>query len=302
MDFIKKHCLFCQDKEDLVELYPQTFTDQDLTPEVFSARRITEHFHYAIVRCRNCGLVFSREILPDEILSRLYSQSNVTFGEYMDIIRRDYWRSLAPFMDGVHRGEALEIGCSTGFFLEELLAQGFQDVCGCEPSIEAKEMAGTCVRGNITSGFFKEGLYENRRFDLVCSFQTLDHLGDPVKVIRISNDILKPGGLAYFITHNVDGLQAKILGEKSPIIDVEHVYLFNKVTLRRLLEMTGFEVMDVSNVRNSYPLEYWLKMFPLAKTVKNVMRNSFKRLGLSSVPVPLKAGNIYIVGKRRHDL
>ena len=136
-----KHCIFCGNNEKLKELYPRNFTDKDLNPAVFSARRDTDRFHYKIVRCQNCGLIFSREVLPEEELSRLYSQSAVTFDEYTAIIRRDYLRPLKPFLDLVNKGSALEIGCSSGFFLEELLMQGFKEVHGCDPSLEAKEKA-----------------------------------------------------------------------------------------------------------------------------------------------------------------
>lgn len=296
--YVTKHCLFCGENEKPRQLYGRTFADGDLTPEVFSARRATEHFHYAIERCENCGLVFSREILPDDILGHLYAQSKVTFAEYTDVIRRDYWRCLEPFMEGRTKGSALEIGCSNGFFLEELLARGFKQVYGCEPSVEAKEMAHASVRNNIASTFFKGGMYEKGSFDLVCSFQTLDHLNDPLAVVREVHKILKPTGLAYFITHNVDALQARLLGEKSPIIDVEHIYLFNRQTLRLLLERAGFQVLTVSSVINSYPLDYWLRMFPLPAWTKSVLRKTTVALGLGTMPLPLRAGNVFIVAQR----
>lgn len=298
MTFLTKHCLLCGANERIQELYPRTFSPEDLTPEVFSARRVTEHFHYAIVRCLNCGLIFSREILPDETLASLYAQSTVTFAEYTDIIRRDYWRCIAPYLDGSPKEAALEIGCSNGFFLEELLSRGFGTVAGCEPSIEAKARSSPAVRDAITTEFFREGLYGRETFDLVCSFQTLDHLSDPVSVLRTSRDILKPGGLVYFITHNTDGLQAKLLGEKSPIIDVEHIYLFNKRTMRRLLDQCGFEVLAVSDVKNNYPLDYWLRMFPMAGRRKDRLRALFRSIGLGSVAVPLRAGNMFVVARR----
>ncbi len=195
VNYIRKHCLFCGSKEDVEELYPQTFRFEDLTPEVFSARRSTEHFHYTIVRCRNCGLVFSRDILSDDVLAHLYTQSKVTFAEYTEIIRKDYWRCLGPHVRHIEKGVALEIGCSSGFFLEELLSRGFTDVYGCEPSLEAQRMASPAVQKNITVGFFRDGMYQANTFDLVCSFQTLDHLSDPLEVLRIAHGVLKPGGI-----------------------------------------------------------------------------------------------------------
>ena len=297
MNYIKKTCLFCGENENLTELYPQTFREEELTPEIFSARRQTEHFHYQMVRCKNCSLVFSKKILSDEVLLQLYSQSKVTFDEYTDIIRRDYIRPLAPFLSKNPGQSALEIGCSSGFFLEELLERGFQNVYGCEPSAEAKAKASPRVRENIFSGFFSGGLYEKNSFDLVCSFQTLDHLSDPLEIVEACHDVLKPGGLAYFITHDVDGVQAKILRDKSPIIDVEHVYLFNRKTLRKLFERTGFETLEVADMKNSYPLDYWLKMFPFPRKWKSLILDLSSRSGLGSLQWPFAAGNICLIGK-----
>lgn len=298
MDFIHKRCLFCTDHELIEALYPQTFSIDDLTPEVFSARRTTEHFHYAIVRCRNCGLVFSRDILPEETLSRLYAQSTVTFAEYTDIIRKDYWRCIESHLSSGNKGAALEIGCSSGFFLEELMDRDFEKIYGCEPSVKAKEMARPDVGPCITAGFFTDNLYAPDMFDLVCSFQTLDHLTDPLAVLRAIYRIVKPGGLVYFVTHDVDAFQAKLLGKKSPIMDIEHIYLFNKSTLRRLLETTGFNVLEIAGLRNSYPLDYWVKMFPLPTGVRNSARKMLKRLGIGPLRLPLRAGNIFVAGKK----
>lgn len=300
MEYIEKKCLFCgekekeQEEEKVEELYPRNFQDSDLTPEVFSARRRPDHFHYRIVRCGSCGLVFSREILPQAELERLYSQSAVTFNQYAPVIRRDYWRFLRPYIDRIERGRALEIGCSNGFFLEELLAQGFQEVYGCEPSYKAKAEAAKSVQNNIFSGVFKTGVYERDHFDLVCSFQTLDHLADPAEAVRITREILKPGGLAYFITHNVDSFQARLLRENSPIFDVEHIYLFNKKTLARLFEKSGFEIVTVGNIKNSYPLEYWLEMLSLDK-----LSAAAKVLKVGNVRLPIAAGNIGIIAYAR---
>jgi SAM-dependent methyltransferase len=299
-EYIRMHCLFCRDRERIDDLYPQTFAPEDCTPAVFSARRSTEHFHYAIVRCRNCGLVFSRDVLPEETLTDLYSRSTVTFADYTDIIRHDYWRCIEPHMPSIGgRGAALEIGCSSGFFMEELLDRGFREVYGCEPSIEAKSRARPEVREHITTGFFTGDRYAPETFDLVCSFQTLDHLSDPLDVLRSIYRIVKPGGLVYFVTHDVEALQAKLLGGASPIIDIEHMYLFNKSTLRRLVETAGFEVPDVSGIQNSYPLDYWVKMLPLPERVRRVARKVLDLSGLGPLRLPLQAGNIFLVGRKR---
>ncbi|MDQ3003581.1 MAG: class I SAM-dependent methyltransferase [Fibrobacterota bacterium] len=293
---IVKHCLFCADDSCLRDLHPQNFKDEDLNGRIFSARRVTEHFHYKMVKCVNTGLVFSREILPEEELKTLYAESEVTFSEYTDIIRTDYWRPLESFSASLRKDAALEIGCSSGFFLEELQQQGVREVHGCEPSLEAKAKAADSVKQRIHTGFFTGGTYPDDTFDLICSFQTLDHLSDPLDMLKACIEKLRPGGLIYIIVHNMDGLQARIFGERSPIIDVEHVYLFNPRTLTLAVEKTGFETLGCFPIMNSYPIGYLTTHAPLP--FKKQINSLFKLLGLSQVRIPLRLGNIGIVARK----
>jgi SAM-dependent methyltransferase len=294
--YLSRACLFCADDACLEELYPRNFRDGDLTPEIFSARRVTEHFHYRMVRCRRTGLLFSREILPDEVLERLYAGSKVTFGAYARILREDYWRPLAPRLGGLPRAAALEIGCSSGFFLEELKARGFRDVRGCEPSREARERAAPEVREGIRTGFFTDSAYPDGTFDLVCAFQTLDHVADPLAVLRTCLAKLKPGGLIYLIVHDAEALQARLFGEKSPIIDVEHIYLFNRRTLALAAARAGFAAPETFPILNSYPLEYWVTHAPLP--FRKAIHGALKAIGLHALRVPLRAGNIGLIARR----
>lgn len=294
--YVTKSCLFCGSDACLRDLYPRNFRDEDLHAGVFSARRVTEHFHYRMVRCARTGLVFSREILPEEELGRLYAGSKVTFGRYAGIIRKDYWRPLEPFLETAARGRALEVGCSSGFFLEELLERGFQDVAGCEPSLEAKAMAPDPVRNRIRTGFFADLAFPDAAFDLVCCFQTLDHLSDPLAMLGTCRRKLKPGGLLYIIVHDVDSLQARLFGDRSPIIDVEHVYLFNRRTLALAVEQAGFRALETFPIRNSYPLEYWIDHAPLPG--KGLLRAALRALRLDQARLPLRLGNIGILARK----
>jgi len=294
--YLEKHCLFCGGDTCSRELYPRNFRDDDLDPSVFSARRVTEHFHYRMVRCARTGLVYSKEILPDEILSELYARSRVTFSAYADIIRKDYWKPLQRFRADLRLGTALEIGCSSGFFLEELCERGFADVRGCEPSLEAKSLAAPSVRDGIHTGFFTDAVYPDASFDLICAFQTLDHLGDPLAILETCRRKLKPGGLLYLIVHNADGLQAKLFGEKSPIVDVEHIYLFNPKTLAMAVEKAGLQGLGTFPIANSYPLEYWLTHAPLP--LKKVWLAIGRASGLAKLRLPLSLGNIGIVARK----
>ncbi len=294
-NYIRKECLFCDstDAAGHPVLYKKSFKDEELDAAAFEARKTTRHAHYEMVKCLKTGLIFSRNILDDESLNELYKGSEIHFNEMLEFIKKDYWRPIAKYVNGWKTDKALDIGCSTGFFLEVLKDNGYKEVYGCEPGEEPKAIARSDIRDNIHTGFYKPGLYPDNYFDLITCFQTLDHLSDPLGMVKNMYDNVKPGGHVYMIMHNSNALQARIFGEKSPIIDVEHIYLFNKENLPMLCEKAGFKVVSVFDIITAYPFSYWIRMAPLP--VKKLWVSLFKVLGIYNKVLPFKAGNMGII-------
>lgn len=294
-NYVTKECLFCisTDEANHPILYRKNFRDEDLNADVFSARRTADHFHYDMVKCTKTGLIFSRHILDDASLNELYKESIVTFGNETEFIKRDYFAPIAEYIKKWHKGRSLDIGCSNGFFLEVLKDNGYADVHGVEPGEEPKKIARADIRDNIHTGFYGPGLYPDNYFDLITCFQTLDHLSDPLGMLKNMYKNVKPGGHAYLIMHNTKALQAKIFGEKSPIIDVEHIYLFNKENLPELCKKAGFNVVSAFDVKNGYPYSYWIRMSPLP--LKKLWVGIFKTLGMYNKVLAINAGNMGII-------
>src|SRR5258708_1364252 len=108
-------------------------------------------------------------------------------------------------------------------------------------------------------------------FDIICCFHTLDHIVNPNLFLANTYVLLKKGGKIVFIVHDTDGLSVRLFGEKSPIFDIEHIYLFNKNSLGRLFKKNHFIVDEIFSVKNTYPLTYWLRMSPIPKLVKHIL-------------------------------
>lgn len=292
-------CPICDTDQADQELYPANFREADLTPEVFSARRRPDRLHYRMVRCDRCGLLRSSPILPAGALASLYASSHFTYGTEAAFARRTYGHYLRRARGWAHgEGSLLEIGCGNGFFLEEALEQGYQRVAGVEPSAEAIAQASEAVRPHISPGMYQSGSFPPGSFDMICAFQVFDHVPDPTSMLRAVREDLKDDGVALFINHDVGGFLNRVLGESSPIVDIEHTVLFDKASMRRLLERCGFVVREVFSVRNTYPLQYWSRLAPLPRALKPGFDSLLARTGLGRIPVTLGAGNLGVVASK----
>ena len=290
------HCPICETNSHDREVYAMNFQASDLNPEVFSARRLPDRLHYRMVRCGECGVLRSDPILSDGELAALYAQSEFTYASEAEFTRKTYGRYLQRALRLVRdRGALLEIGCGSGFFLQEALAQGFREAWGVEPSADAIRHAPEALRPRIYEGLYGADTCPAGSFDLVCGFQVLDHAPDPIALLAACRKDLRPGGVALFINHDCGALSARLLGELSPIIDVEHTVLFDKRTMQRTFEKCGFHVREVFAVRNSYPLSYWTKLAPLPKPLKTPLLSVLRGSGAGRLPLTMSAGNLGLI-------
>lgn len=295
----EKKCVLCGDLQQPRLLYPATITTSKGAAKLYSARRPADTIHFQINICDRCGLVFSSPIFSADTIQRFYHQSVCTYEELVPFTTRTYERLVVPLRKKLPRQpRVLEIGCGTGFFLERLRRSGVKQVWGVEPGQAMVERAPHTLRRRIKRSFFRRGLFGKDSFDLVACFHTLDHMLEPNAAVKAMYEVLKPGGIALIVVHDSAGWSVKILGEKSPIFDVEHIYLFNKQTLGSLFEKHGFVVDSVSNVVNTYPLAYWVSMAGLPARLTSEVLWLLKAMGVATKPVSLAAGNMALMAHK----
>lgn len=296
-------CALCGNNDRIRILYTSTIKEADLNPDIFSARRAPDRVHGEILRCDGCGLVFPRHFIDSATLRCLYAQSKCTYGSEEPFIRKTYARYLSKLkpllVDQPKPLSYLDIGCGSGFMLEEAVMQGFDDVCGVEPGAATAAQASTLVRDRILVGMFAPALIGSHRFDVITCFQTLDHIPDPVGFVRDCHAALKPGGAILFINHNIASWTARMLGERCPMIDIEHTFLHTPETMKLLFERAGFRDIDVFPVRNDYPLRYWVHLLPLMpQSIKKILTNILSGLGIANVILPLSVGNLGLIARK----
>lgn len=296
-------CAVCETDAADQEVYADTLPHDAATSARFSARRTPDRVHYRMVRCGDCGLLRSNPILSDDELASLYRESTLTYEDEAAFARHTYGHYLQQCISSLPTGveprhaRLLEIGCGNGFFLDQALQSGFGDVAGVEPSLDAVSLAPDSVRHKIVTDIFRDGLFPQNHFDIVCAFQVFDHLAHPNAVLQSCRKVLKPGGLALFINHDVGAWTNRVLGSRSPVIDIEHIYLFDTSTMAKIFRKNGFEVLDVFPVENSYPLYYWAKMAPLPKSWKEKMIPALRETSLGRLELAWKAGNLGLLAR-----
>lgn len=297
MKFLK--CAICENGQKLEEKYKANFDIVAVNEQTFSARRTTDNVHYQINECKNCGLIFSSPILEDHKIESFYAKSKFNYSQEAEYLKDTYRFYFEKYILKKKKNlKVLDVGCGNGFFLDAIKSAGLTDLYGVEPSADAVKKAPQYLKKRIKIGVLKEKLYPQSFFDSVCCLHTLDHVVDPNKFIKTVRKILKKNGTIFFIVHDTDGMSVKLFKEKSPIFDIEHIYLFNKDNLRKIFLKNGFRKARVFNVKNKYPLSYWLRMSPIPKLIKKPIINFAKITKIGNIPLEISAGNIGIIAYR----
>jgi SAM-dependent methyltransferase len=298
LDFIPRVCPLCGN-DDAKTLVNATLDESKLGASAFASRKVPEYMHSRMVECNICGMLYANPVLRQEDLAVAYKDASFDSGVESRLAAITYRSLIEPHLSALSsRRSALDIGAGDGAFVEELLALGFTDVVGVEPSEAPIRAAKPAIRSYLKCGIFDATQFTVESLDLITCFQVIEHVWDPVKIAGDAMALLKPGGLFFVVAHNRQAFSARVMGAKSPIFDIEHLQLFDKPTGTTLLQNAGFDSIKVQAVQNKYPIDYWIKLFPLPATLKSAIRGLAKTSGVGKLLLPLPAGNLAVVGRK----
>ena len=202
------------------------------------------------VACRDCRLVYQNPQPRFADLKGRYGQAyfeyeirnEANFHHLMELGLQDI--GFERLTRGLAAGRAfLDVGCATGMLLEGLRARGWrvQGVDLCRESAEFAARRGVPV----FAGTLEQAGFPEAGFQVVHFSHLIEHVPSPTAFLAEVRRVLAPEGFAVVTTPNVDGLQARLFagGWRSAIAD--HLTLFSRRTLRRMLERAGFAVQAV---------------------------------------------------------
>jgi SAM-dependent methyltransferase len=223
--------------------------------EDFEYRTSADEF--SALRCSNCGLVYLNPRPAVSEFERIYPPdyhafefSEKEFGFVFSVRRRLEAKRLLHWCRNLpDDASIIDIGCGDGFHLE--LLRDFGAKSWRLEGVDADERAAKVAE---TKGLKLHcGTLENldlppESYDLALLIMTVEHVADPVRLLRDARSILRPGGRVVIVTDNTDSLDFKLFknrhwgGYHFP----RHWNLFNPKTMRRLAEKTEMEVENLT--------------------------------------------------------
>lgn len=256
-----------------------------------------------IVRCPKCGLVYYDWCtLPGQ----LYTQAYFAGGEYHDyladkaILQRNFRRRIAPLRKLIPQGRLLEIGAAYGFFLE--LARSHWEASGLEISSDAADHARRAGL-DVQCADFLDLPDEPDSYDLICMWDTVEHLAHPVRYIEKAARWLRPGGYLALTTGDVASLISRLRKQNWRLIHPPtHLYYFSTDTLRQAARQAGLEVRRVSSVGYSRSYRSMVHALAMQGVRPHPLLYSFATLGgRLDLPVYLNLYDIVMMVARKGE-
>lgn len=210
------------------------------------------------VKCSYCSTLFVNPRPTAKILKDFYIQSELykywsknVYSIKAEGRKKFMFRPRAELLKnkcakaGFKGGKVLEVGSSSGFFLEEIDKLNFFDkIVGIELTPDQAEASRK--KGIETHETSYELFKSSEKFTAIASFETIEHLYSPKDFMLWARNKLCSGGYLMITCPNYGGLEPLALTSDSICVDHEHINYFDPSSFRILCNKTGFNQIEIS--------------------------------------------------------
>lgn len=238
-------CRAC-DEQGLALIRNSSISTSDLESSDFAISDSDYGITTAIYRCPACGLLQcpdSTSVL--EFYEKLQDPQYEEGREERNLQAEKLVKELLKTL-GCENGvglKLLDVGAGSGILLEAAQKFGFEAV-GIEPSTWLANIAKE-RKLNIHAGVLPHPAI-NDEFDVVMLIDVIEHVTEPLMLLRQARNYVKPGGIVLVVTPDVSSFFARVLGFKWWHYRIAHISYFNKKTLRLVTERAGLKFIKFS--------------------------------------------------------
>mgnify|MGYP001559767924 FL=1 len=264
---------------------------------------------FAIYRCARCGFQFVYPPPPDtaSIYSEDYfrgARHGFGYVNYDEdkVAMQAFFEAVLKAMERLlpARGQLLDVGAATGFFLKLARGRGWV-VAGLEISGYASRLAQRSGLP-VTQGTLQSAGYPSNSFDAVVLLDVIEHLSDPAALVDQCRRILRPGGLLVINTPDTSSLWARIYKSRwHAFCPPEHLSYFSPSNHGRILDRRGFKIERKSKLGKRFKPAYvfsmlsrWQKLRLWERLAKWSESNFLNRVAL---PINIR-DNFFMIAKK----
>jgi len=152
-------------------------------------------------------------------------------------------------------GNLLDIGCGDGHFLS--YAKEYYNISGIEPSAELSVYASKLLNIPILHGYFPKCMQKNEKMDIITMIQVLEHIPDPVYILKNVYNTLKDNGLIvieipsitapHFLLYRLTGIKRFVNNPYGVIKN--HVGYYSPKRFLSLMKQIGFKKLELTTGR-----------------------------------------------------
>jgi 2-polyprenyl-3-methyl-5-hydroxy-6-metoxy-1,4-benzoquinol methylase len=141
----------------------------------------------------------------------------------------------------------LDVGAGNGYFVYlarsefGLLADGLE-ISAAEVDYARATFGIELIRGDLS--------IVRKRYDLITSFNVLEHVKEPVALLSSMSARLAPGGLLVVTTPNPACIHRRLRGlnQWNMVCPPHHINLFTRAALGEMLSRAGFHILEYSTL------------------------------------------------------
>jgi 2-polyprenyl-3-methyl-5-hydroxy-6-metoxy-1,4-benzoquinol methylase len=231
------------------------------------ANPIVREGRWQYFRCERCGLVFLHPQPTNDFLRTHYQSylpSSAAEIESWRHLMQHVFERMGDSIESRHPmpGTILDLGCGYGFFLDHMSRRGWK-VEGVEISIRASRYARESLGVSVTSHPLPRSDWEDERYDVISLFYVIEHLANPLEVLKEAMRLLRPGGwllLRWPHSTPIAMLLRPWLSQLRLYQAPSHLFDFSPKTMFDMLNHIGYEEIHTTISGWTRPREPWARL------------------------------------------
>jgi 2-polyprenyl-3-methyl-5-hydroxy-6-metoxy-1,4-benzoquinol methylase len=221
--------------------------------------RITDYRYgetLSLLRCGECGFIFSNDKEVDELVSLYEKMSDPGYEESQEGRHLQMRWLLSKAKKANPSGRSLlDVGAGSGLLVAEAKRFGF-DAVGVEPSRSLVQLGRRLYQVDLLQGVFPHPMLSNHQFDVIFLVDIIEHVSTPLELLRHCAAALVPEGVIILVTPNVDSLAARLLGQRWWHFRLAHVGYFSYSSLLKAIERSGLRSVERFSAKWFFRVSY----------------------------------------------